>query len=131
MLHTCNCWKQQQFPLRRYRERAELWRSIGAGLCVKASAYRIYVFSVLLYVAQLERVPPEALQQEEWVLLRLVSGPRDWMTAPALQSLKDLGFNFEFASLGACATAFFRPDVSIRKQTCWRSSGAGAGPSLT
>ena len=27
------------------------------------------------------------------------------MTAPALQSLKDLGFNFEFASLDACATA--------------------------
>ena len=86
-------------------ERAELWISIGAGLCLTASARRIYVLSVLIYVAQLVRVPPVALQQEERVLLRLVPGPGDWMTAQAFQSLKDLGFNFEFASLVSCATA--------------------------
>ena len=92
-------------PLRKYRERVEIWRAIGAGLRLTVVAYRVYILSVLLFVAQLERVPEAALQAESRALLRLTPGPTDWMTAGPLKALTDFGMNFEFASLSACATA--------------------------
>ncbi|CAK0813479.1 unnamed protein product, partial [Prorocentrum cordatum] len=77
-------------PLKKFRDRAELWRSIGAGLYLTAVAYRVYFLSVLLFVA--------------CVLLRLAPRPGNWISAPALQSLMELGFTFTFASLVSCAT---------------------------
>lgn len=92
-------------PLRKYRERVDIWRSIGAGLRLTIAAYRVYVLSVLLFVAQLERVPNSALEAENRALLQLAPGPSGWITPDSLRLLREYGMVNEFASLSACATA--------------------------
>ena len=49
---------------KKYLERAKIWRKIGGGLHITLQAYRVYVMSVLTFVAQLVAPPPEWEQTE-------------------------------------------------------------------
>ncbi|CAK0854785.1 unnamed protein product [Prorocentrum cordatum] len=50
-------------PFRKFCERVDIWKAIGAGHRLAVAAYRVYIITVRLFVAQLERVPAGVLQQ--------------------------------------------------------------------
>ena len=73
--------------LKKFRSRVDVWRLVGVGLRTTAQAYRVYVASVLLFVAQLEDMPDEVLAEDDRALLRLAPGPGNWTCAQVLRQL--------------------------------------------
>ena len=67
-------------PLAKYVERARTWGRLGLGLCLTMQAYRVYVWSVLLFVAQLEDLPPNFSDFELKACRALLPGPRGWIS---------------------------------------------------
>lgn len=92
-------------PMLKYLERAKIWRKIGGGLHITLQAYRVYVMSVLTFVAQLVAPPPEWEQTERQACQILFPGPTGWMTPPCLKGLKLLGMPMELPQLPAIAQA--------------------------
>ena len=82
-------------PLRKYAERLQWWRDAGAGMLITLQAYRCYIASVLVFVAQLEELPSNFAATEDKAVRKLFPGPRDWITAAAMKDLKVAGFPME------------------------------------
>ena len=78
-------------PLRKYEERVRVWASTNAGSFLSSLAYRIYAFSVLGFVAQLARPPPQWDALEEKMLGKLFTGPAEWLPPYALHQGCSLG----------------------------------------
>ena len=55
-------------------------------------AYHVYILPVVLFVAQLEKVPPRWEDCEIQALQKLLPGPKHWFQADGLRSLRLLGF---------------------------------------
>ena len=62
----------------KYTERIRAWGWAALGLQYAATAYNIYVMSVLSFVAQLEEPPERILHAELHGLRRVARGPGNW-----------------------------------------------------
>ena len=92
-------------PLRKYIERARVWGRLGLGLFLSLQAYRVYISSVLQFVAQLEDLPPDFLVHEQRACQLLLPGPTCWMVSSCLRDLRSFSFPSELPDLGAIAAA--------------------------
>ena len=83
--------------LDKVRERTEAWQSVGLGLHFASMAYNIYVSSLLVFLLQLDVIPPEWSHTEAGVLRKLIPGPAYWILPADLHRLgKDLGMPHNF-----------------------------------
>ena len=78
---------------------------MGLGLFMTLRAYSVYVASVLLFVAQLEKVPSSFLAVEEAACRKLFPGPHKWMTPAVLKELGAASFPLSLLDVHSVATA--------------------------
>ena len=90
----------------KFRTRVLAWSEVHLGLQYDCRVYRVFMFSLFSFLAQLSVPPDTALQAEQWALRKLVRGPGSWCSAEDLFLLKDaFGFPFTFPSLKVMAKA--------------------------
>ena len=75
------------------------------GLFEAIQGYHIFALSVLLFIAQLEVPPMEAMAAESWAFIQLLPGPRDWIKPEVAHHLDVWGFPTTFRSLEHAAAA--------------------------
>jgi len=68
-------------------------------------AYRVFIISVLQFVAQLEDPPPHFDSVEATACRRLLPGPWLWMTPSVLHHLRSLGYPMDLANMHELAWA--------------------------
>ena len=76
--------------LRKYDERAAIWRAIGGGMALSLAAYSTYILPVVSFLAQLDDVPDEWEDHERRAFAHLLPGPRGWLHPDALRGLGQL-----------------------------------------
>ena len=81
-------------PLAKYRQRAKDWGAAGGGLALSTLAYAVYILPVILFVAQLDGLPPGWPSAEKAALR-----PASWFSVDAVRGLRCLGFPKGFADL--------------------------------
>ena len=101
--HSSRSWAA---PLGKALARAEEWGRRGLGMFLTAEALRVYAYSVLHYVGQLEPPPAELLTFEASVVTKAFPGPFGWLTPQAARGLRGLGGPAELVDLEAvwCAS---------------------------
>ena len=75
-------WHQ---PLEKFDERAGVWGKVGCGFQLTLVAARVYLFSVLGFVAQLLPAPEMWTVHERAAIAKLFPGPRGWLSASVLR----------------------------------------------
>ena len=65
-------------PLLKFAKRVDSWSGTGAGAQLDTLAYNTFALPTLLFIAQLERPPHEALAAERAALRRMLPGPGNW-----------------------------------------------------
>ena len=70
-------------PLQKYISRARRWRAVGGGMLITILAYRVYIFPVLCFLMQLDRLPPDWAEYEQKACALLFPGPRCWASPAA------------------------------------------------
>ena len=86
-------------PLAKYRQRAKDWGAAAGGLALSTLAYAVYILPVILFVAQLDRLPPNWASVEQAAVRNLLPGPASWFTVDAARGLQCLGLPEGFADL--------------------------------
>ena len=92
-------------PVAKFQQRAQLWGRLGLGMTGTLHAFRVYVASVLLFVAQVQPLPSQYDNIERKALQALFPGPRGWITASCLRDLKALGNSTALLDVPATALA--------------------------
>ena len=92
-------------PFKKYLARAVRWGKLGAGACLTARAYQVYVASVLLFVGQLEPLPATFAKLEVQACSALFPGPTGWITAGCLKDQEALGLQWKLGDVQASALA--------------------------
>ena len=92
-------------PVGKFLERSAAWGSLGLGLHMSLRAFRCYIASVLLFVAQLEHLPEGFSDIEAKAVRRLVPGPYRWTNPEALKELMQFGFPTSLACVPSMAHA--------------------------
>ena len=93
-------WKE---PLRKYLARAKQWGKLGLGMLLSLQAYKVYISSVLQFVAQLEPLPADFASAERSAVHALLPGPTAWMVPSCLKDAAH--FHFPAALLDRNATS--------------------------
>ena len=91
--------------LKKYIGRARLWGTMGLGLFHTVDAYRVFISSVLMLVAQLDPLPPQFDDFESRACRSLFRGPPGWMTAGFLKGMKIAAFPIELPDIHASSWA--------------------------
>ena len=104
-------------PLDKFMARARTWRAIGGGLFLTILAYRTYIFPVITFLLQLDRLPDDWDKYERKVCNILFPGPRGWATSGAMRNLKSLGLQTELPNAVTTADA-----AKCRVHRDWRTS---------
>ena len=108
-------WEQ---AIGKYSKRCELWCSLRLGMQYDARVYRIFCFSVLGFLWQLEQCPNSVLEAERIALRRFAPGPGNWVTPNDLFNLKaSFGFPFAFQSAAMMALA---AKLRVYKYECFK-----------
>ena len=90
----------------KFRARVRQWEEVCLGMQYDCRVYRVFMFSLFGFLAQLTVPPKEALEAEKWALRRVAKGPGNWCRTSDLFQLKDaFGFPYSFPSLEATARA--------------------------
>jgi hypothetical protein len=95
--------------LQKFSERARIWGATEGGSMMTVMAYRVYVVSVLLFVLQLEDLPPEWQDQERRAVQELLPGPFQWLPMELAYDLRRLGLPGELPDLRD-----LRPAIRLR-----------------
>jgi hypothetical protein len=108
----------------KYLKRVETLLSFKAGVWITCMLYRVFAMSSLTFVAQCKRIPAHVFELERKTILRILRGPRHWISLPvafhmdklfampgAFPSLQAHGLA---AKLRLALTVF--PDLELRKQ---------------
>ena len=90
---------------KKFIERARLWGTMGLGLFHTVDAYRVFVASVLMFVAQLDPLPPDFGDFETRACRTLFRGPPGWMTTGFLKGMKSAAFPIELPDIRAGSVA--------------------------
>ena len=80
-------WKD---PIAKYLQRAQAWSDRQLGLYCTATSYNVFALSVLTYIAQVLKPPPEAFQTETAALQKIAPGPKHWISTNDLIWLQHL-----------------------------------------
>ena len=86
-------------PAAKYLDRAGCWGQAGAGLYLTATAYTIYVASVIGFLIQLDGLPDNWNETEGKAFERLVPGFGLWCSTDDLHNLKRYGFPKGFVDM--------------------------------
>ena len=92
-------------PLAKMVDRAGAWGALGSGIFYTCEAYRIFVASVVMFVAQLRPLPDAYKSAEAQALSRLFPGPSNWATPAFMARLKSVGFPCELLDVRCAALA--------------------------
>jgi len=92
-------------PLAKYLDRVKQWALLPIGLAHTLEAYRLYIASVLSFVAQFMSIPAEFKAAEALAVKRLFPGSKDWISAAALHSAKRLSLPCNLVNLESIAIA--------------------------
>ena len=92
-------------PIAKYLKRAAQWGKMGLGMHMTLRAYKIYVASVLMFVAQFEEAPEEFEDAEKEACRLLFPGPHLWITPAVLRQLRAASFPVEWYCVRTMATA--------------------------
>jgi len=91
-------------PRSKFLRKAGDWGNIGLGLTEAICVYNSYLLPTLLFVAQLEPVPPKYQDWERGAFKALSKGPKDWANPLVFKSLKaNLHFPVEAKDLAVIA----------------------------
>ena len=82
--------------LAKFDKRVAQWSEKGLGLQLSTWAYRIYIHSLLGFVAQLCEPPPDLMDHFRAALRRMIPGPGNWISDKDLTNLTEFGFKVEF-----------------------------------
>ena len=85
--------------LAKYLDRAAMWGTAGGGLFATATPYSVYVASVISFLIQLDRLPPQWDGVEREALRRLVPGSTQWTDPSDLHNLAVMGFPRSFVNM--------------------------------
>ena len=86
-------------------DRARQWGKMGLGMLLSLQAYRVYISSVLQFVAQLEPLPPRFADVERSAVQALLPGPRAWMLPHCLKDAAHFHFPVALVDLAATSVA--------------------------
>ena len=67
-------------PVEKYVDRVARWRNLGCGLQFAVLSYNVFCASTLLFVGQLESIPPWVKECEETQVCKMFPGPGAWLT---------------------------------------------------
>jgi len=91
-------------PRRKLLRKAAEWGKIGLGLTEALCVYNSYLLPTLLFVAQLESVPPRYQDWERGAFKALSKGPKEWANPIVFKSLRsNLHFPVEAKDLATIA----------------------------
>ena len=76
-------------PLEKFKQRVARWSQVPGGMQFSAVAYNTFALSTLLYIAQLEPVPEFVFEEERKQVLKMFSGPGNWIGPEDLWFLKE------------------------------------------
>jgi len=107
-------------PCAKALSRAITWGRAGLGLNMSLRAYRVYMVSVLLYVAQLERLPSDWSQRETTLVRRLFPGPMWWIKADIFHNTTVLGYKWNLPKLQHLSLAVMH---RVYHTADWRNGG--------
>jgi hypothetical protein len=66
----------------KFRKQVETVLACRAGIWISCLLYRVFAFSSLGFVAQAKRIPDEAFKAEKKAILKILSGPGNWISLP-------------------------------------------------
>ncbi len=92
-------------PLKKFLNRAKMWGKMGIGMLLTLQSYRVYISSVLQFVAQLEPLPENFNIMERKAVQSLFPGPTAWILPSALKDAKYLHLPIALVDMHAIATA--------------------------
>ena len=91
--------KQWSGAINKFRSRCQAWRQLHLGLQYDARIYRVFCFSVLSFIWQLQGVDKSVLDAENEALRIFAPGPGNWATTEDLFQLSNwFGFPYAFPS---------------------------------
>ena len=90
-------------PLAKMVDRAATWGALGPGIFYTCEAFRTFVASVVMFVAQLRPLPGAFATAEARACSKLFPGPSNWTTAAFMTHLKSVGFPCELMDV-RCST---------------------------
>ena len=114
-------------PFKKFQERVAVWGTKGLGLLNTMEAYRVYIISVLLFIGQLNVLPPDFDKLEAKATRSLFPGSPGWITPEALKSLKSAGFPKELID-ARCLTVAAQARVYLLENR--REGGLNVGSRL-
>ena len=91
-------------PLKQFEDGLRTWAQTGGPLRA-ALAYKVYILPVLLFVVQLEDLPPSWPDYEQKAIQRLFPGHWKWLPLGIARNLKLLGFPLEVPDLEIMVSA--------------------------
>jgi len=92
-------------PIKKYKDRAKQWGTLGFGMLLTLQAYQVYVSSVLQFIAQLEPLPYNFEDIERGAVRSLLPGPTAWMLPGCLKDATHMHFPTALVDLVAVAQA--------------------------
>ena len=103
-------------PVEKLRTRTGLWQDLPAGLFWNSRIYNVFLLPILMFVAQLERLPKFAEDAAVEAMFKMAKGPGNWCCKEDLWSLREnYGQTGSFRCLAwACQAAKIR--VVLKKQ---------------
>ena len=103
-------------PVKKLRTRTGLWQDLPAGLFWNSRIYNVFLLPILMFVAQLERLPKFAEDAAVEAMFKMAKGPGSWCCKEDLWSLwENYGQTGSFRCLAwACQAAKIR--VVLKKQ---------------
>ena len=105
-------------PLRKAWDRVRMWEWSKLGLQFAARVWNIFILPILVFVAQLERVPVEALTGVDAMLRKAAYGPGKWSSSEDMYHLRRaFRFATEFRSLAHVGSAAMLRVASW--EDCW------------
>ena len=91
--------------MKKFLDRARLWGKLGLGMLHTINAFQVFVMSVLMFVAQLDPLPPNYLAVEAQACRSMFPGPTGWMSASFLRGMRVAHFPKELPHLEVFTTA--------------------------
>jgi len=92
-------------PMAKMVDGAATWGAPGPGIFYTCEAFRIFVASVVMFVAQLRPLPEAFGATETQACSKLFPGPSSWTTPAFMTQLRSVGFPCELMDIRCAALA--------------------------
>ena len=92
-------------PSQKFLDRADLCGKLGLGLLHSIEAFQVFIASVMMYVAQLDPLPPDFPSLEGRACRSWLPGPKDWISTGFLKGMTTAFFPKELPDLQLSSVA--------------------------